>query len=163
MACSTVLVTDRSILSVEKVPFVIHHIIMVPNVQVGELTEKQCSSCFFCMPGFLQEAKMTGSRFSFIPSCLQNLTRYESRYQECRTYHGIHLSYTYSTLLIATTALLCFALLGIWYPSQGTLDIISKTFYVTWFFQRMETNISQSQTFKAFWIWAIKPFFKSLV
>jgi len=32
MLCSTVLVTDCSILSVEKVPFVIHHITAVSKV-----------------------------------------------------------------------------------------------------------------------------------
>lgn len=67
---------------------------------------------FFRVPRFPEETRMFGRRFSFIPSCFQNLARYESRYQECRTYHGIHLSYTFP-LLTATTGLFCFALLKI--------------------------------------------------
>lgn len=47
--CSTVLVTDGLTLSMEKVPFVRCHITVAPKVQVRELTEKQCRSCFFCV------------------------------------------------------------------------------------------------------------------
>lgn len=45
--CSTVLVTDGSTLSVEKV-LVRCQITVAPKVQVRQLTENQCKSCFFC-------------------------------------------------------------------------------------------------------------------
>jgi len=64
------------------------------------------------LPGFPGEPKMSGRRCSFIPSSFDNLARYEFRYKECSTYHGIHLSYRYSSL-IATTGLFCFTLLRI--------------------------------------------------